>query len=88
MKAIVKFSPLISILGLATPGQTHTALVTLSTLEVEHELHLRKQQEIYDRKRAAKTNTMKNSKVEAITMDYSRNFPCPNIQTNDVYYSR
>lgn len=60
----------------------------IDALEIKHQVHLRKQQTFYERKRKAKENSMKCSTKEAITMDYSRNFPCPNIETNDVYYKR
>lgn len=60
----------------------------LKVLETYQELHLRRQQTFYERKKIAKQNARKSLKKEAITMDYCRNFPCPNLETNDVYYKR
>lgn len=60
----------------------------LRTLNVNHEVHLRKQKVFYDRKKQAKVEAMQTNSKEAISMDFSKNFQCPNIATNDVYYKR
>uniref|UniRef100_A0A1B6DGZ0 DUF7869 domain-containing protein n=1 Tax=Clastoptera arizonana TaxID=38151 RepID=A0A1B6DGZ0_9HEMI len=60
----------------------------LRTLNINHEVHLRKQKVFYDQKKEAKKEARKSNYKEAISMDYSKNFQCPNIATNDVYYKR
>lgn len=60
----------------------------LRTIETEHKLHKLKAETFYIRKRNAKKNARKQVTFEAITMDYSKNLPTPNITTNDVYYKR
>lgn len=60
----------------------------LRTIETEHKLHKLKAETFYNRKRNAKKNAQKQKTFEAITMDYSKNLPTPNITTNDVYYKR
>ncbi|KAJ8912399.1 hypothetical protein NQ315_013465 [Exocentrus adspersus] len=58
----------------------------LRTIETEHKLHKLKAETFYTRKRNAKKSARKDVTFEAITMDYSKNLPTPNITTNDVYY--
>lgn len=53
-----------------------------------NQLHLKKANTFYDRKRQAKKKAMKNVEFAAIVMDYQKNLPLPNISTNDVYYKR
>ncbi|XP_039290187.1 uncharacterized protein LOC120352657 [Nilaparvata lugens] len=62
--------------------------VELESLQTKKELHLRKAKTFYDRKRAARQEAQKNPQKEAIAMDFEKNLPVPNIQTNDVYYRR
>lgn len=57
-------------------------------LDIKHEVHLKKQETFYVRKKNAKNVARKCRIKEAICMDYSRNFQCPNIETNDAYYKR
>lgn len=57
-------------------------------INVEHELHLRKADAFYSRKRNERKLANKSKSVEAIYMDYQKNLNCPNITTNDVYYRR
>ncbi|XP_023028220.2 uncharacterized protein [Leptinotarsa decemlineata] len=57
-------------------------------MDIEHEVHLTNAQVFYDRKKAARKASRKSPHKEAICMDYAKNYPCPNIATNDVYYKR
>jgi hypothetical protein len=52
------------------------------------ELHKRRADTFYSRKRLAKTQAKNDPNFMAIALDYCRNLPCPNITTNDVYYKR
>ena len=60
----------------------------LTTLNTENKLHKLKADTFYKRKRAAKNKSMQSEEFEAITMDFAKNLPMPNITTNDVYYKR
>lgn len=60
----------------------------LKTLRTEMELHKRKADSFYVEKRSARKHAMKNKEFEAITMDYGKNLPIPNITTGEVYYKR
>ncbi|XP_072402450.1 uncharacterized protein [Diabrotica undecimpunctata] len=60
----------------------------LKNLEIQNELHLRKAEVFYARKRAARKRSMKVTDYESIAMDFQKNLPLPNITTNDVYYKR
>lgn len=60
----------------------------LSKLTIARELHLRKAQTFYDRKKADKMKARTDATFEAITLDYGKNSSLPNITTNDVYYRR
>lgn len=42
----------------------------------------------YSLERKYRKQSRKNAEVEAITMDYQKNLPTPNITTSDVYYRR
>lgn len=55
-------------------------------LQTENELHKRKAQTFYDRKREAKKRAKTTTDFEAIAMDFQKNVYLPNIPTNDVYY--
>ncbi|KAK9754394.1 hypothetical protein QE152_g1328 [Popillia japonica] len=57
-------------------------------LQTENELHKRKAQTFYDRKREAKKRAKTTTDFEAIAMDFQKNVYLPNIPTNDVYYLR
>ncbi|RUS72208.1 hypothetical protein EGW08_020035 [Elysia chlorotica] len=52
------------------------------------ELHQRKGEVFYDRKKAARMGAQRSDGMEAVCFDYQKNLPCPNITTQDVYYSR
>jgi len=57
-------------------------------LRVQQEIHKRKADTFYVRKRGAKNRAKDDSTYLAIAMDFCKNLPCPNIPTNDVYYKR
>lgn len=60
----------------------------LQALQTKKELHLRKADTFYARKRAARLEAQNNPKKEAIAMDFAKNLQVPNITTNDTYYRR
>ncbi|XP_072383777.1 uncharacterized protein [Diabrotica undecimpunctata] len=60
----------------------------IKRLEVEHELHKRKAQWFYDRKKEAKIRARTNQDFAAIALDFQKNVSLPNVSTNDVYYCR
>lgn len=55
---------------------------------LEKNLHLRKAEKFYKVKRNYRKKSMKTDIFEAISMDYQKNLPTPNITTNDAYYRR
>ena len=57
----------------------------LKTLQTEDNLHKIKAQA---KKREEKKRAKKSKEYEAITMDFCKNLPTPNITTNDAYYKR
>lgn len=63
-------------------------LSEIRIIDTEHEVHLAKAKIFYGRKKAAKKVSRTTPHKEAICMDYAKNYPCPNITTNDVYYRR
>lgn len=67
---------------------TPDLLTKLKKLKIEHELHLRKANTFYTRKRKSRTEAQKYNNKEAIVMDFQKNLSIPNITTNDVYYRR
>lgn len=60
----------------------------LKQVTTEDKLHKLKAQAFYTRKRLDKRRARKHKDYEAITMDFCKNLPTPNITTNDVYYKR
>lgn len=54
----------------------------------ERDIHQKRGERFYTLKKAYRKRSMKSSTMEAITMDFQKNLPCPNITTNDVYYRR
>lgn len=60
----------------------------LQSKEKERELHLKKSERFYELKKSFRKKSVKSSTIEAVTMDFQKNLPCPNITTNDVYYRR
>lgn len=61
----------------------------LQKLHVENKVHKLKAATFYERKRISriKSRNTENS-IESICIDYGKNLPVPNIQTNDTYYKR
>ena len=75
----------------------HATLRTLSAdtdaakikqLTVENELHKRKAQTFYDRKRNARLEGKREPDRLFIAMDFQKNISLPKVSTNDVYYRR
>ena len=60
----------------------------LKKKQVEKKLHLARSEKFYSIKRNCRKQSNKNEEVEAITVDYQKNLPTPNITTSDVYYRR
>lgn len=60
----------------------------IKKIETENIIHKKKAEQFYIRKKKAKLEAIKTKEKEAICMDFSKNFPAPNIPTNDVYYKR
>jgi hypothetical protein len=56
--------------------------------ETEKKVHLAKSEKFYSIKRNCRKKSRKNEEVEAITVDFQKNLPTPNITTSDVYYRR
>ena len=54
----------------------------------EKELHLRKAQVFYDRKKQARQDGQTKATHAALVFDFSKNLSSPNITTSDVYYRR
>lgn len=63
-------------------------LEELSKLEIENQVHQKKAQTFYDKKKIAKLDSRKRRDKETVTMDFQKNMSLPNISTNDVYYRR
>lgn len=51
-------------------------------------LHLKKAEKFYKLKKNYRKKSMKTDTIEAISIDYQKNLPTPNITTNDAYYRR
>ena len=60
----------------------HNALVTA------RQIHWRRSQVFYDRKKDAGQLTRESPTTAAFCFDFWKNFSVPNISTNDVYYKR
>lgn len=58
----------------------------IKRLTVENELHKRKAEVFYNRKRTAKKSSKVSATEEAICLDFGKNLCVPNITTNDVYF--
>ncbi|GFS25892.1 hypothetical protein ElyMa_005195300 [Elysia marginata] len=52
------------------------------------ELHQRKGEVFYERKKASRIEAQNNDDVEAVCFDFQKNLPLPNVTTQDVYFSR
>lgn len=75
-------------LATATDDEKITLEENLNKLVIEEKLHLKKSEKFYDLKSKYKKKARKTLDMEAITMDFQKNLPTPNITTNDVYYKR
>jgi predicted Zn-dependent protease len=60
----------------------------LKKIQFEMKLHKTKASTFYERKRQVRKAAQISETIEAITMDFRKNLPLPNISTNDVYYRR
>lgn len=60
----------------------------IRNLTTENRVHKARAQEFYNRKKKSKFASRKDKSQESICMDFGKNFPLPNISTNDVYYKR
>ncbi|XP_047139745.1 uncharacterized protein LOC124815274 [Hydra vulgaris] len=59
-----------------------------NALNASLELHQRKAEMFYQRKRTARLQAQQTLECSAICFDFQKNLKCPNISTQDVYYSR
>ncbi|XP_054284123.1 uncharacterized protein LOC129001018 [Macrosteles quadrilineatus] len=77
-------------LELKNAPEFEKANITLNIrkLNVENEVHKRKAEQFYSRKRQAKRQSKVDDSLEAICIDYGKNLQVPNIPTNDIYYKR
>ncbi|CAH1984553.1 unnamed protein product [Acanthoscelides obtectus] len=55
-------------------------------ITIQNDVHKRKAEVFYSRKRAAKKRSRTSVTHEAICLDFGQNLSVPNITTNDVYY--
>ncbi|XP_065671577.1 uncharacterized protein LOC136089483 [Hydra vulgaris] len=60
----------------------------LQKLQLERDVHQRKADTFYRRKREARLKASKDPNFEVITIDFNKNLSLPNITTNDFYYRR
>jgi hypothetical protein len=60
----------------------------IRSFEIQQELHLRKAQTFYTRKKQAGKYAQKFHTFEALCIDFQKNLSVPNITTNDIYYKR
>lgn len=69
-----------------TVDDKETLQKEINELSIKNELHKRKAEVFYNRKRVAKRNSQKSETEEAVCFDFGKNLCVPNISTNDVYY--
>ncbi|CAH1114837.1 unnamed protein product [Psylliodes chrysocephalus] len=55
---------------------------------LENNIHKRKAEVFYQRKKLARKQAMKQVDFECIAMDFQKNLPMPNLSTNEIYYKR
>lgn len=60
----------------------------IQSLSSDKDIHLLQANEWYVLKRKSKFLAKKNKNIESIVFDYAKNYPVPNVSTNDVYYKR
>ncbi|CAG4988051.1 unnamed protein product [Parnassius apollo] len=63
-------------------------IVELNRLTILNNLHKKKAQTFYDRKKNARIKSKTDVEFQAIAMDYQKNVSLPNITTSNVYYKR
>lgn len=68
--------------------QKKAILDKIKNMKIQNELHKRKAQTFYTKKREARKKCQKTLTCESICMDFQKNLKTPNISTNDVYYKR
>uniref|UniRef100_A0A2A4K6G5 Uncharacterized protein n=1 Tax=Heliothis virescens TaxID=7102 RepID=A0A2A4K6G5_HELVI len=78
----------IKIASLPDGHEKSQILSQLRRLEIENLAHKKRAEVFYDKKRKARLRARQDVTTVAITMDFSKNLPVPNITTNDVYYKR
>lgn len=61
---------------------------TLLKKEKDKKVHLARSTQFYSIKRKYRKESRKKEEIEAITVDFQKNLPTPNITTSDVYYRR
>lgn len=74
----------------ATHGiaQRKLILKSIKKIQVENDLHKRRADTFYRKKREVRKESQKSLAHEGICMDFQKNLKLPNISTNDVYYKR
>lgn len=60
----------------------------ISDIALDKDIHLLQADRWYALKRKSKLTAKKDKTREAIVFDYAKNYPVPNVTTNDVYYKR
>lgn len=60
----------------------------LKRLTILNNLHKKKAQTFYNRKKNARIKSKTDIEFQATAMGYQKNVSLPNITTNDVYYKR
>ena len=70
-----------------TPSDAET-LKEKTTLQTEKELHQRKAEMFYVRKRAARERAKVDKSTLAVAFDFQQELHVPNLTTNDVFYRR
>lgn len=82
----------VKLLALQSKSNDQASEKEIKDLSIKRELHLRKADYFYKKKKCAKLLARKSlksgSEYGAICVDFMKNLPCPNISTNDVYYRR
>lgn len=73
---------------LAQQPNAVNALQQKQQLETERQVHLKRADVFYQRKRESKRRAQQDATHLAICMDYQKNLPAPNVTTNDAYYKR
>lgn len=66
----------------------NTLTLAKKKIKVDHDLHKRRAETFYERKRTSREAAKTKPTNFAFAMDFAKNLPSPNIQTNDVYYKR